>query len=96
MQASLWIFNEVIYWFIGVFMKQCFKGTDGVQPRLELLASIQLSIDSTRLLIVVVRSFALGFLPSLLLALLIIYEKQINTYPMRISASTSLWGRRLY
>ena len=70
MQASLWIFNEVIYWFIGVFMKQCFKGTDGVQPRLELLASIQLSIDSTRLLIVVVRSlFALGFLPSLLLAL---------------------------
>ena len=70
MQAStVWIFNEVVYWFIGVFMKQCFKGTDGVQPRLELLASIQLSIDSTRLLIVVVRSFALGFLPSLLLAL---------------------------
>ena len=54
LDLPVWIFNEVVNWFIGLFMKQCFKGTDGVQPRLELLASIQLSNDSTRPLIVVV------------------------------------------
>lgn len=107
MQAStVWIFNEVVYWFIGVFMKQCFKGTDGVQPRMELLASIQLSIDSIDSTSYCRRSFVRTRFSSLSLAcpstlhnlfiLLILYEKQINTYPMRISASTSLWGRRLY
>ena len=81
LDLPVWIFNEVVNWFIGLFMKQCFKGTDGVQPRLELLASIQLSIDSTLDLLLsslFVRSHSVFFRPSTLhnlFILLIIYKK---------------------